>query len=79
MKRTNQKRIISYLRHKHLFQDEKMQLEEIETAQKIDGLEWQLCSDEKKLGCHNHSNFKCGGNLIVEEKNERSPGTVNMG
>ena len=38
MKRTNQKRIISYLRHKHLFQDEKMQLEEIETAQKIDGL-----------------------------------------
>ena len=38
MRRTNQKRIISYLRHKHLFQDEKMQLEEIEIAQKIDGL-----------------------------------------
>ena len=38
MKRTNQKRIISHLRHKHLFQDEKMQLKEIETAAKIDGL-----------------------------------------
>ena len=38
MRRSNQKRIISYLRNKHLFQDEKMQLEEIETAQKIDGL-----------------------------------------
>ena len=38
MRRTNQKRIISHLRHKHLFQDEKMQLKEIEIAQKIDGL-----------------------------------------
>jgi len=24
-------------------------------------------------------NFKCGGNLIIEEKNERPPGTVNKG
>ena len=38
MKRTNQKRIISHLRHKHLFQDEKMQLKEIEITPKIDGL-----------------------------------------
>ena len=38
MKRTNQKRIISHLRDKYLFQDEKMQLKEIETATKIDGL-----------------------------------------
>ena len=38
MKRTNQKRIISYLRDKHLLRDEKMQLKEIENATKIDGL-----------------------------------------
>ena len=50
MKRTNQKRIISYLRHKHLFQDERMQLEEIEIAQKIDGLGGSYVQMKKNLG-----------------------------